>query len=66
MSGTVVKITPERVDVQCGAMQKDGSWNPHELLHFDANGKGIREGPHDNGPWELIDDEAHRSCPSAE
>lgn len=49
--GTVVEITPEGlVYVQCGARQKDGSWNREELLCFDADGKGIPEF-NINGPW---------------
>jgi hypothetical protein len=54
--GVVVEITPEGlVYVQCGARQKDGSWNREELLCFDANGKGIPEGPYDNGPWFIYE-----------
>ena len=48
-SGTVVAIEGYWY-VQCGAPQKDGSWNKNELLCFDANGKGIPE-VNINGPW---------------
>jgi preprotein translocase subunit YajC len=37
--GKVIKVTPEGVDVQTGMMQNDGTWNAHELLHFDNNGR---------------------------
>ncbi len=38
IKGKVVKVTPNGVDVQTGAMQNNGTWNAHELLHFDKNG----------------------------
>jgi hypothetical protein len=51
--GTIVEITPEGlVYVQCGARQKDGSWNREELLCFDANGRGTPES-NINGPWHI-------------
>lgn len=37
--GKVVKVTPSGADVQTGVMQNDGTWNAHELLHFDNNGR---------------------------
>jgi hypothetical protein len=33
-----VKVTPSGVEVQTGVMQTDGTWNAHELLHFDSEG----------------------------
>jgi hypothetical protein len=36
--GKVAKVTPSGVDVQTGVMQNDGTWNAHELLHFDDKG----------------------------
>jgi hypothetical protein len=54
-SGKVVKITPDGVDVQTGVMQNDGTWNAHEVLHFDNDGKGCdEEGTHECGPWYII------------
>lgn len=37
--GTVVAVTPSGVDVQTGVMQIDGTWNSHELMRFDREGK---------------------------
>jgi hypothetical protein len=51
--GWVVRVTPSGVDVQTGVMQNDGTWNAHELEHFDSNGKGVGEGTYECGPWEL-------------
>jgi hypothetical protein len=57
--GKVVKVTPSGVDVQTGVMQNDGTWNAHELLHFDNNGRSyVTELPpsydpkaHPASPW---------------
>ncbi len=54
--GKVVKVTPSGVDVQTGVMQHNGTWNAHELFHFDNSGKSLD--PSDDtdwefGPWEL-------------
>jgi hypothetical protein len=57
--GKVVKVTPSGVDVQTGVMQNDGTWNAHELLHFDHNGRSyVTELPssydgtsHPLSPW---------------
>jgi hypothetical protein len=54
--GKVVKVTPSGVDVQTGVMQNDGTWNAHELFHFDNSGKVCDPDPidmYDRGPWEL-------------
>lgn len=53
--GTVVDVSPSGVvEVQTGVMQNDGTWNPHELLHFDNNGKGRdAEGTIEGGPWYI-------------
>jgi hypothetical protein len=37
--GTVVAVTPSGVDVQTGVMQIDGTWNGHERIRFDKEGK---------------------------
>ena len=37
--GTVVAVTRSGVDVQTGVMQNDGTWNAHELIRFDKDGK---------------------------
>ena len=57
--GKVVRVTPSGVDVQTGVMQNDGTWNAHELLHFDNNGRSyVTELPpsydpkaHPASPW---------------
>jgi hypothetical protein len=55
-SGRVVKVTPDGVDVQTGVMQNDGTWNAHELLHFDNDGKGCNdEGTRECGPWYMVE-----------
>jgi len=55
IKGKVVKVTPSGVDVQTGVMQNDGTWNAHERMRFDTNGKSCD--PSDDtiecGPWEL-------------
>jgi len=49
--GTVIKVTPEgvvvRADVQSNITSKG------DLLRFDNTGKGLDEGTHEFGPWEL-------------
>jgi hypothetical protein len=54
--GRVVDISPSGVvEVQTGVMQNDGTWNAHELLHFDNNGNGRdAEGTIECGPWYLV------------
>jgi hypothetical protein len=57
--GKVVKVTPSGADVQTGVMQDNGTWNAHELLHFDNNGRSyVTELPssydsaaHPLSPW---------------
>jgi hypothetical protein len=57
--GKVVKVTPSGADVQTGVMQNDGTWNAHELVHFDKNGRSyVTELPssydstaHPLSPW---------------
>jgi hypothetical protein len=57
--GKVAKVTPSGVDVQTGVMQNDGTWNAHELLHFDDKGRSyVTELPssydstaHPLSPW---------------
>jgi hypothetical protein len=57
--GKVVKVTRSGADVQTGVMQNDGTWNAHELLHFDNNGRSyVTELPssydstaHPLSPW---------------
>lgn len=51
--GWVVRVAPSGVEVQTGVMQNDGTWNAHELEHFDSDGKGLGEGMYECGPWEL-------------
>jgi hypothetical protein len=53
--GRVVDVSPSgAVEVQTGVMQNDGTWNAHELLHFDNNGKGRdAEGTLECGPWYI-------------
>ena len=54
MQGKVVRVTPSGVDVQTGVMQSDGTWNAHEILHFDRDGKGRdEEGTLECGPWYI-------------
>jgi hypothetical protein len=58
-TGWVVKVTPSGVDVQTGVMQNDGTWNSHEVVHFDNNGRSyVTELPssydskaHPLSPW---------------
>ena len=54
--GRVVDISPSGVvEVQTGVMQNDGTWNAHELLHFDNNGNGRdAEGTIECGPWYIV------------
>jgi hypothetical protein len=55
-SGTVVKVTPDGADVQTGVKQIGGTWNAHELLHFDNSGKGCNdEGTRECGPWHIVE-----------
>jgi hypothetical protein len=55
--GRVVDVSPSGVlEVQTGVMQNDGTWNAHELLHFDNNGNGRdAEGTIECGPWYIDD-----------
>ena len=52
--GKVVKVTPSGVEVQTGVQQTDGTWNAHELMHFNKKGEGD-EGTFEEGPWHITD-----------
>ena len=67
--GWVAKVTPDGVDVQTGVQQIDGTWNSHELFHFDREGKQCyadgtparnEEGKPEFEPWELTDIRAEK------
>jgi len=59
--GKVVKVTPSGVEVQTGVMQNDGTWNAHERLRFDSEGKGLDEGTYECGPRYLDQTPSTRS-----
>jgi hypothetical protein len=56
--GKVVRITPSGAEVQTGVMQNDGTWNAHELLRFDNEGRGCDESDdtRECGPWYIRDE----------
>jgi len=61
--GHVVNVTPEGVDVQTGVMQIGGTWNAHEVMHFDKDGKERDPEPYvqpEFGPWELSEGAKNR------
>jgi len=48
--GRVVDVSPSGLV----EVQTDGTFNAHQLLHFDNSGKGREaEGTCEGGPWEL-------------
>jgi len=52
--GKVVEVTSSGVEVQFGVMQTDGTWNAHELVRFDNDGKACDNDDLMDAPWELV------------
>jgi len=52
--GKVVEVTSSGVTVQFGVMQNDGTWNAHERVRFDNEGKALDDDDPMDGPLHLV------------